>query len=111
MSEDWASGEEWDDFVRHVRTDLIQKLDETALVISLIPRGEVDIKFAVELGLSIMMGKPIIAVALPGAFVPENLRRVVDSVVETDIDTEAGREELQRAISAQLEKSYRKENE
>lgn len=104
-SNDWAEAltagerEEWDSFVHHARTELVHKLDSSAVVISLVP-DEVDVKFAVELGLSIMMSKPVVALALPGVDVPKGLRRVADYVIELsqDLGTEAGREELKAAL-------------
>jgi len=102
-SENWASGDEWDEFVRNVRKNLVHEIDESAFVMSLVPRrGQVDVKFAVELGLSLMLDKPIIAVVLPGAEMPDRLRRAVDRVVEVDIDTEAGQHELARVIKEHL---------
>ena len=91
---------EWDDFVDGVRRDALAKISDSAFVMSLVPRGDTDIKFEVELGLAIMLDKPILAVVLPGAAVPERLRRVADEIVEADIDLEAGR----RAIGAAMER-------
>lgn len=90
----------WDDFVQHVRRDAIEKITDSAFVCSLVPRsgGEADVKFAVELGLSIMLDKPILAVVMPGAEVPEKLRRVADEIVEADVDVEEGRRALMAAM-------------
>lgn len=89
----------WQEFVDHFRKDALQKLDESAFVMSIVPKEhDVDVKFAVELGASIMLDKPIIAVVLPGARVPNKLRLVADRVVEADIDQEAGRQAVARAI-------------
>lgn len=59
------------------------------------PKGETDIKFAVELGLSIMLDKPVVLLAAPGVTIPPGLRRIAHAVIELrqDIDTEAGRRE------------------
>lgn len=71
-------------------------LEETAVTISLIPRGETDIKFAVELGLSIMMDKPIIALVQPGMSIPSGLAAVAAEIVEVDISRDP--EGAQRSI-------------
>ena len=89
----------WDAFVEHVRTETLVKMDESLFVMSLVPRGEVDVKFAVELGLSIMLDKPIVAVVQPGQPIPERLRMVCDEVVEADIDVEEGRRQVAEAIA------------
>lgn len=84
MTDIWdESGfQEWED---HARRVLIPMLKETAVTISLIPRGQTDIRFAVELGLSIMMDLPIIALVQPGMSIPGGLAAVAAEIVEVDI--------------------------
>ena len=89
--------EAWENFVQHVREDAVRKIDASAAVLSLVP-DEVDIKFAVELGLAIMLDKPVIAIATPGQRIPERLRRVADKIVEADIDLEEGQQRLRAAL-------------
>ena len=73
----------------------------SAFMMSLVPKGDVDIQFAVELGLGIMLDKPIIAVAMNGTPVPPGLRRVAHAVIEVgDVDTEAGRVDFVRRLQA-----------
>lgn len=90
---------EWDRFVDHVRKDAARKIAGSSAFISLCPEGEVDIKFAVELGLAILYGKPIIAIAIAGRPVPGRLGEIADAVVEiADMDTEAGQADLQEKL-------------
>jgi hypothetical protein len=95
---DGDSRKAWDSFVAHARREAAAKIAESAFVISLVPGGEPDIKYAVELGLSIMLDKPLLIVVAPGVKIPERLRRVADELVVADLDVEAGREALHRAI-------------
>lgn len=67
-----------------VHAHLLAPLSASALTMSLVPDGETDIKFAVELGLSIMLDKPIIGLVRPGVKLPEHLVRVADAIVEFD---------------------------
>lgn len=98
--------EQWNTFVRHVREDTVKKMSESAFVMHLVPdAADVDIKFAVELGLSIMLDKPCLAVVMPGTEVPPRLRLVCDRIVELDMDTEEGRERLTAAIAEMKELS------
>lgn len=105
MNGDWygtlneADRAAWDDFERHTREHTIRAMDGSAMVMSLVPSGEPDVKFAVELGLAIMMGKPIIALALPGRAIPEGLRKVAAEVVVADVDTEAGQARIREALN------------
>ena len=84
--------EPWEDpgfskFARAVRDELAPKLDGSAIVMSLVPRAttDIDVKYAVELGLSILLDKPICLLVHPGQVLPEHLVRVADNIVEVDL--------------------------
>lgn len=99
--------EAWDRWVKHVREDTVTKMLDSAFVMQLVhEEAEVDIKFAVEVGLSIMLDKPLLAVAPPGTTIPKKLRKVADVIVYADIDTEAGRQTLQREIERFMERLH-----
>lgn len=85
MDEVWKdpSFQGWEAEVRRI---VIPMLEGTAVTVSLIPRSKnPDIRFAVELGLSIMMDKPIIALVQPGMSIPNGLAAVAAEIVEVDI--------------------------
>lgn len=92
--------QEWDRFVAYQREHTVKEMLDSALVISLIPsRGEFDVKFAVETGMAIMLDKPILAIAQPGASIPRKLLKVADRVLyNIDMDTEDGRRQVAEAI-------------
>jgi hypothetical protein len=92
----------WDRFVEHFRRDALEKIAGSAFTVSLVPGAGFDVKFATELGASIMLDKPILAIIVPGAAVPEKLRLVVDEVVEADLDVEEGREKISAAVASML---------
>jgi hypothetical protein len=75
---------EFEAYAERVLTELVPKIEDSAVTVSLVPSGPSDVKFAVELGLSIMLDKPIIAVVDPGAEVPAKLVQVADEIVEAD---------------------------
>jgi hypothetical protein len=95
---DWESEltpeqrEQWEAYVDHFRRETLQKMAESGFVMQLVPdREHFDVKFATELGCSIMLDKPILAVVMPGAEISGKLRLVADEIIVADIDTEAGR--------------------
>ena len=96
----------WERFVRHTREQTVRGMAQSAIVVSFLPGGsdKADIQYAVELGFSILMDKPILVVTVPGTEIPERLRRVADLIVETDIDTEEGQERLQKALNEMNER-------
>jgi hypothetical protein len=87
------------EYAQHVLDDLVPKLKSTTVTLSLVPKGPADVKYAIELGLSIMMDKPIIALVAPGTKVPGKLAKVADDIVEFDEnDPPATARRLYRAL-------------
>ena len=93
----------WDEFVDHARREAFAKIDGSAFVMSLVPKGDYDVKFAVELGAAIMLDKPIIAVLMPGARASAKLLEVADEVVYADVDLEEGRRKVTEAIGRMMQ--------
>ena len=98
MSGDFETDPEWKAWKAHVHADLIPKLENSGAVVSLVPEGEPDVKFAVELGLSIMLDKPIVAVVRPGTRVPSKLTLVADHIIEGDVTTRMGQKRLSATL-------------
>lgn len=89
-------------WMKRAETDLVPKLRGSRISASLVPEeGKTDFKFAVELGLSIMMDKPIIAMVQPGQVLPDHMIRVADAIVELDWDDQEG---TSRRIKEAIEK-------
>ncbi len=91
-------------WVSDVEENLYPKMDSSGMVMSLVPDGKPDAKFCVELGMAIMLDKPIISVVMPGRVIPERLKRVSDRIVTGDMKTKAGREELSRKLAEAMER-------
>lgn len=90
---------DFDRFVRHTREHTVKGMIDSAWVVSIVPDAEdVDVKFAVELGLAIMLDKPILAILHPGAKPPAKLLLVADELVHADLDLAEGREKVLAAI-------------
>jgi nucleoside 2-deoxyribosyltransferase len=81
-------GPEFDKWAQRIKREVAPKVDESAVFVSLTPADpeDLDIKFAVELGMAIMLDKPIVAVIPVGKKVPAKLAAVVDRFVEADYD-------------------------
>lgn len=90
-------------WAQHALTELVPMIDRSAASVSLVPSGEADIKFAVELGLSIMLDKPIILAVIPGRSVPEHLARVADEIVEVDPASPLAGARIQDAVNRVLD--------
>lgn len=91
MTDDITNDPEFIAWRDRVKAEVLPKLKDSAFTISLMPDGEPDIKYAVELGLSIMLNKPIILAVSPGAKVPLKLAKVADEVVEVDMSNSRSR--------------------
>lgn len=77
---------------------------DSAVVMSLVPTGIPDVKYAVELGMSIMMDKPLVCVVRPGTKVPEHLVRCADLIIECNMEDEADKERLAEQLNKFMEK-------
>lgn len=84
MNEDWTESEEWKDFKRQMEEGAAPMIRDSHAFVALVPE-EADIKAAVELGLAILMDKPIVSLVMPGREIPERLRRASDMVIEGDL--------------------------
>lgn len=96
MSAEEDHDQQMQEYFEHAKEELIPKVASSAVGISLVPSdpAKIDPKFCMELGVMIMLDKPIYAVVTPGSTPPEHLIRVADGIIEADITTDAGRRSL-----------------
>ena len=95
----------WEDesaiaWVNHVHEEMAPKMEDSAMVISIVPSDRIgDVKFWVELGAAIMLNKPIIAAVLGDADIPPKLAQIANEVVRCPdgVNPEAS-EEMSAAI-------------
>ncbi len=88
-------------FQQAVTEGLVPKMEGSQFAIALCPTEgphKVDAKFAVELGVMIMLDKPIIAVVNPGTPVPKKLELVADKIVHIDIQDDRASELIMEAV-------------
>lgn len=67
------------------REDLLPKMKDTAICVGLYPTqpgDEPDLKMALEIGLMVLMDKPILVIARPGQTISDHLRTIADRVIE-----------------------------
>ena len=79
--DDPFTGEDWIEFADDVLDRMVPMMRDSAVVVSVVTNRP-DVKFAVELGFSILLDKPIIIVVEPGSKVPSKLVAVADAIVE-----------------------------
>lgn len=79
--------ESWQAYVSHVQSTLVPMISEASMSLLITPQvaSETDVKFAIELGLSIMMNKPILAFVHPDMDIPPKLEQFADKVIRVDI--------------------------
>lgn len=81
---------EMQEWAKHFNEDVLPMIEGSVLSASLVPeKGGGDVKFWVELGASIMMDKPIVAIACSEDDVPAKLRELADKVIiVADLDSQ-----------------------
>lgn len=79
--------------------DTITEMDAADTIISIVPESW-DIKYVVELGISVMLSKPLIVVLREGRECPVKLRAIADVVfvLQSDPDSDEGRSELSEML-------------
>ena len=88
---------------RKARRELTPKLRGSAMYVGLVPEDP-DPKYCMELGMALMLDKPIILVVAKGRTLPQALRRAADVVIE-DVDfdhPERDQERVQWAVTQAL---------
>lgn len=93
--EAWKEAEEAG-FVDEMARNL-EVMAESALVMS-IANGNIDVKFACEIGYAIWLDKPIVVVNVQGQPLPEKLRMVATRIVDVDWSTQEGRDEAAERV-------------
>ncbi|HEY0249688.1 MAG TPA: hypothetical protein VGC45_15665 [Gryllotalpicola sp.] len=83
---DWMQDPEAQVWAKHVIDGLAPMIADSVVTVSIAPSTPDDVKFAVELGLSIMLDKPIILAVPAGRQVPDHLMRVADEILELGED-------------------------
>lgn len=97
---DLENDPQFQEYKKHIIEELIPKIDGTDVFISLTPsEGKLDVKFAVELGIAILLDKPIVAIICPGAKVSDKFRKVVDRFIELDIKDQASHPKITEALN------------
>lgn len=87
---------------RDVMENLVPALEDSALTMSLLPSStRPDAKYAVELGMSILLDKPIMLVAQEGQFVPPKLAAIADEIIWVDYEQP---DEVRARINAAAER-------
>jgi hypothetical protein len=103
-SDPWQdpSAKRW---VRQVLEGMAAKMAHSAVVCSVVPDGDGDVKFWVELGASIMMDKPIIAVVLGDRAIPTKLEAIADEIVRCPEGVNpAASEDVAQAVARIMER-------
>jgi hypothetical protein len=100
-SEGWEDSEGWKRYVRDFRKDGLPKIMNSAVALSIIGGDgkDFDTKQATEIGAILLLGKPLLLVAMPGAKIPAGLLRASDMIVfDWTPSDEESQERLRRAI-------------
>lgn len=79
---DWTDDPDVQKWLHRTLDELVPMIEGSTITASIVPTSKTDIKFAVELGLAIMLDKPVAIIVQPGQQVPEHLLRVADEVIE-----------------------------
>lgn len=99
---DWSDDPGFREYAEHVIKETLPQMRDSAMFMTIAPiRDEIaDIKQATEIGMAIMLDKPLIVIVPPGRHMAEKLLRIADHVITADITTKEGRDQMAAAIKA-----------
>jgi hypothetical protein len=90
---------EWAD---RMRTRLIPKMADSGSILMIAPNvnEKFDIEFALQIGASILLEKPLILLAHTGRQIPSKLRAIADKIIEVNLDeTTMDSPDIQRQLA------------
>lgn len=100
MSADPFGTKEWSDYSERVVRDMLPKMKESALVVSIATgREHADVKLAVEIGFALLLGKPLVLMADTLSDLPPGLRRAADEIVWGEIQHPKTQAKLMEAMT------------
>lgn len=88
-----------DDELAGTMTELRDKITGSAVSIVLLGTNEPDAKLAVELGMVLLLDRPFVILALPGATVPDRLASIAHAVVSGNLSDADTRAALAQAVA------------
>lgn len=74
----------WADYSEAFRRDVLPQLLSSGAAVSVWDgdQTDLDVQQATEIGAMLLLGRPLLLVCVPGAVIPDGLRRAADEVVE-----------------------------
>ncbi len=97
----WAS-KEWKEYARRAHDELHPKIKDSAITVQLFS-DEPDPKVAIELGYSLLLGKPLLILKHVDHEVPVHLGRIAEGVLEFR-DGELGTSEFAERMYAEVDR-------
>lgn len=83
MSDIWSDPEVVA-YLKYANDQLRPMIDDSAYTMSIMADAEPDAKQALEIGFTLLLGKPLMLVVQPGTKVPAGLVKAAEEIVEVD---------------------------
>jgi hypothetical protein len=84
-------------YLDHAGKNVLPHIRNSAFSIAVMDE-RVDAKMCFEVGAMVLLDKPVIVVAVPGAKISTNLKRVASVIIQGDISDPRVQDELQTAL-------------
>ena len=102
MTEDPFASKEWKAYANRAIRDLVPKLQASAISVTIAngldPEEGGDAKLAIELGFTLLMGKPLVLLVDEDQVIPPGLERAADVICRGDLSDESYRAEEHQKI-------------
>jgi hypothetical protein len=104
VSNDISDDPEFKEWLEHAEAEVLPKMHSSAFSIALISR-KVDAKLCLEIGAAILLEKPLIVLAMPGAKIPPVLARLAHEIVRGHPRDAETKKHLTEAIESLMRKA------
>lgn len=99
---DWSDDPEWRAYADRAERELRPMIEDSAISLTLFS-PKPDAKLAIELGFTLLLGKPFIILKPSGQNVPATLARVADAVIEYD-EGQLGSPQIMERVRTEVER-------
>lgn len=90
---------EWRRYAEQMVSSTVPAMKDSKLFVSMGPTGDdPDVRMATELGLALLLGKPLVFIVEPGQKLPPALVRVADKIIYGEIQHPNTRKQLKEAL-------------
>ena len=99
--DDPFAGRDWKKFETSIRRDMIPQMKGSSTVLLIAPDigADFDVRFAVQIGATVLLEKPLLVILPKGRTPPPKLERIADRIIHADPGDAHVQDEIKRFMA------------